>query len=140
MDLHEHAALSLPAAGAVYLATASAPAALAFAVGGILIDLDHLLDYWREVGWFDRDVAAFMSYFDKRLPIHSWLCLHAWEWPLLALPAFALLGAPAWAWGFVCGMLAHLVLDHRYNRLQPLFYAYLYRWSRRFDSWSFYND
>lgn len=138
MDLQDHAALSLPAAGAIYLATASAPAALAFAVGGVLIDLDHLVDFWRETGWFNRDLPRFFRYFEDREPIHSYLPLHAWEWPLQFGVAAAVVGAPAWAWGFAAGVLSHLILDQRYNDLDRRAYFFLHRWAHRFDSWSFY--
>jgi hypothetical protein len=138
VDGDQHLALSLPAAGALYLATASAPAALAFAVGGVLIDLDHLIDFFRETGWFNTDVKRFLAYFEAREPVHTFLGLHAWEWPLQFIPAALILGAPAWAWGLAAGILVHLILDQRYNRLQPWAYSFLYRWAHRFDSWSFY--
>lgn len=139
MDLHEHAALSLPAGAVAYLASGDLGATAAVLVGGILIDLDHLVDYWRETG-LNADWRTFLGYFDARKPIHSYLPLHAWEWPLQILAVAAVAGAPGWAWGLAAGMLAHLVMDQRYNRLAPLAYLYSYRSLLGFDSRSIYAD
>lgn len=139
MDLQEHIALSLPAAGLIYLAAGDAGAALSFAAVAVLIDLDHLVDYWRETG-FNRQVRVFLRYFDQRRPIHSYLPLHGWEWPLQCLAVAVAAGAPAWVWSGMAGWMAHLILDHRYNRLTPFAYFFLYRWSVRFEAGAIYGS
>lgn len=139
MDLHQHAALSLPGAALAYLASGEALPAAAFMVGGVLIDLDHLVDYWRETG-VNADWREFLGYFDARKPLHSFLPLHGWEWVLSFLALALSVGAPAWAWGLAGGVFCHLVLDHRYNRLHPWAYFFSFRWSVRFHPWSIYED
>lgn len=139
MDLSEHMAIGLPGAAGVYLISGNPWAALAYGVGAILIDTDHLVDYWRETG-FNTNVGRFMRYFEERHPTHSWLCLHAWEWPLFFLAAALTLGAPAWAWGLALGAFGHLILDQRFNRLHRYAYWFSFRWSRGFNSRSLYDD
>lgn len=139
MDLQEHAAIGLPGAGLAFLVSGDPWAAAAYAAGAVLIDVDHLVDYWRETG-LNADVGRFMAYFDKREPTHSFLPLHAWEWPLAFLAAALVGGAPAWAWGLAAGVLGHLLLDQRFNRLHRYAYWFSFRWSLGFDSWSLYDD
>lgn len=132
-------AIGLPGAAGVYLVSGDPWAALAYGVGAILIDTDHLVDYWRETG-FNADLGRFMRYFEERHPVHSWLCLHAWEWPLAFFAVALGLGAPAWAWGLALGVLGHLLLDQRFNRLHRHAYWLSFRWSRGFNSRSLYDD
>ena len=133
MDFSDHLTLSTAASAAIYLATGDPLAAAAFSATGIFIDLDHLIDYFRETG-FNTDLSRFMGYFDGRQPRQLWLLLHAWEWALAALALCAALGAPAWAWSLSLGWLVHLVLDQRYNNLHPLAYWFFYRARLGFDA------
>lgn len=139
MDLHEHLAVALPGAGSAYLMSGEASAALAYVVGAVLIDVDHLVDYWRETG-LNADWRVFLGYFEARKPIHSYLPLHGWEWPMLLAGVGAVAGVQPWFWALTAGLLSHLCLDHASNRLQPLAYAFCYRWSVRFDSKRLYVD
>ena len=139
MDLSEHMAIGLPGAAGVYLISGNPWAALAYGVGAILIDTDHLVDYWRETG-FNMDLRRFMGYFENRSPIQSVLFLHAWEWPLLFFSVAGLSSAPAWAWGLALGAFGHLILDQRFNRLHRYAYWFSFRWSRGFNSRSLYDD
>jgi hypothetical protein len=139
MDLHEHLSLSACGAGAVYLATADAAAAAAFWAAGTLIDVDHLVDYWREDG-FNLNLPRFFAYFPGRGPRHLLLALHGWEWPLSLGAVCAGLHAPAWAWAFAAGWLSHLALDQRFNPHQAVpCYFFAYRLSLGFAATGFYE-
>ena len=126
MDLSEHIALSLPAAAVITLATGKPEAGLAFAVGGVLIDLDHLLDYWREKG-FTLSLQKLNEHFGGRKAKLLFLILHAWEWNALLWLLWAWLGWPLWVAALAAGSLAHLALDQRYNLLQPWAYSFFAR-------------
>jgi hypothetical protein len=139
MDLQDHLGTALPLAGVLYLASGDAAAAGAFAAAAVLIDVDHLVDYWRETG-LNRDWARFFGYFEAREPRHSYLPLHAWEWPAILAVGAAVGAAPGWAWGWVGGMLAHLILDQRYNRLHPSAYFFAHRYALGFESRCIYDD
>ena len=133
MDFTEHLALSAVGSGVLLLATGSPEAALAFGVAGVLVDADHVPDYWRETGVnFKRQ--AFLDHFSRQRPRHLTVALHGWEWPL-ALGAAALgLGLPVWVGAASAGWLFHLALDQRYNPLGPYSYFLFYRWRVGFDS------
>ncbi len=138
MVLKQHASISACAAAAVYLASGDLGAAFAFWVGGTLVDLDHLEDYWRDDG-FNLDIPRFLGYFEARRPRRLLLALHGWEWPV-TLAACALgAGAPPWLWAGVAGWLTHLALDQRFNQgQQPLCYWFAFRRGRRFQAAEFY--
>ncbi|HTB22865.1 MAG TPA: hypothetical protein VK914_09180 [bacterium] len=139
MVLREHASLSLCGAAALYLATADASAAAAFWVAGTLVDVDHLVDYWRDDG-FNLRLARFFAYFPGRSPVFLLLPFHAWEWVLGLLAVVLGAGAPLWVWGLAMGWLSHLLLDQRFNpSQQPLAYWFAYRWNRGFRASEFYD-
>ena len=89
------------------------------AVGaGVLIDADHVLDYYN---WYVRKDVRFLF-----LPLHAWelsvvllALLAVWYHPLLLAAAL--------------GHVGHLVADQVGNRLYPLAYSIGYRALRRFD-------
>lgn len=126
MDFSEHVALSLPCAAAVSLATGRWEPGVAFAVGGILVDLDHALDYWWEKG-FTLSMARLNQHFGGHEARRLVLLMHAWEWNALCWAAWALLGWPLWVAGFAAGWLLHLMLDQRYNLLEPWAYWFFAR-------------
>jgi hypothetical protein len=127
MDFSEHVALSLPAAGVVALATGRAEVGLAFAVGAVLVDLDHLPDYWMEKG-FTLSLAKLNRHFGGREARRLFLVLHAWEWNALLWALWAVAGLPLWVAGLAAGHLAHLALDQRYNLLQTWAYSFFARY------------
>jgi hypothetical protein len=127
MDLSEHLALSLPGAGVLALATGRLDVGLAFAVGGVLIDLDHLPDYWIEKG-FTLSLNELNRYFGGRDAKRLFLVLHAWEWNAALWVAWAGLGLPWWVAGLAAGHLTHLALDQRHNLLQPWAYSFFARY------------
>jgi hypothetical protein len=137
MDFSEHLALSIPAAAAVTLATGQADAGLAFAVGAVLIDLDHPPDFWREKG-FTLSIYRLNAFFGSHEPRHLVLALHGWEWPALLGAAWAGMALPLWVAALAAGWLAHLVLDQRYNLLQPWAYWFFARYQIGFKSGPLY--
>ena len=138
MDFTEHLALSAAGSAALYLATGDASAAAAFSVAGVLIDGDHVLDYWRETG-FNLRRQAFLDFFSIGRPRHLLIPLHGWEWPLaLSVAGFALDG-PLWVHAAAAGWLLHLALDQRYNPLGPLSYSFFFRWRVGFDGESVFE-
>jgi hypothetical protein len=132
MDLHEHVAVAAPLSAALLLAGGGPAAAVAFFVGAVLVDVDHLLDYWRETG-FNLELRRFLTYFDSRCPRHLLLAWHGWEWPALLGALGLALDLPAWLGALVAGWFVHLVLDQRFNPLTAPAYFFLYRWAVGFE-------
>ena len=139
MDFTEHLALSAAGSAALYLATGDLRAAAAFSVAGVLVDADHVLDYWRETG-FNLRRQAFLDFFAVGRPQRLLVPLHGWEWPLALAVAGAALGAPAWVFAAAAGWLLHLGLDQRYNPLGPLSYSFFYRWRVGFEAEAIFED
>ncbi len=138
MDFSEHLIISAAGSAAILAAGAGLDSAAAFSLAGVFVDLDHLVDYWRETG-INARVPHFMKYFSKRMPRRLVLPLHAWEWIALAAAAAWLSGAPAWAGYAIAGWLIHLILDQRFNRLHRLAYFFSFRAAQGFKAKSLYE-
>ena len=127
-----HLALSTPVAGGLYLISGSWQMAAASMVTGVLVDIDHVVEYLVEYG-FSLDIRRFFRpVFGARYRRVFYL-LHAWEWLLLAIPAVWATGFAAWAVGLLIGYLHHLMMDHLGNRGTPYSYFLTWRWRQGFD-------
>ncbi len=132
MDFSEHVIVSAAGSGAILAAGAGLPAAAAFGLMGVFIDLDHFPDYWRETG-LNFDIPRFMGYFSSREIRRLVVVMHAWEWILAGFGLALWLGAPAWVFWGLAGWLLHLGLDQRFNYLHPLAYFFSFRARQGFD-------
>ncbi|MBP7831028.1 MAG: metal-dependent hydrolase [Kiritimatiellae bacterium] len=132
MKAEHHLAVSLTTAAAIYAATRSAPLIGSFLVAGVLLDLDHWVDYWAEYGR-RFDVRHFFESVSHKEFRKAFLFLHAWEW-------VALCGLLAWwrnwnPWlsGLTLGWGLHLLLDQLCNSTRPWTYFLLWRAFGRFE-------
>jgi hypothetical protein len=107
---------------------------------GILIDLDHVLDYLNRRGIRELGLRDFLRTTAWGPQGKLFLVLHAWEYLALILLA-SLVGAwRPWALGIFCGVALHLVLDQIYNHAHPLTYFMCYRLKCRFVYTCFFED
>ena len=114
-----HTVVSVGVGAGVWAATGSPLAVPVAVASGVLVDVDHLYDYYR---WFAKG--------DRR---HLVLPFHAWEYSAAGLVlAFALWYHPL-AVAAVLGHLAHLVADHLANPTHRFAYFLAYRVSCRFS-------
>ncbi len=120
-------------AAVCYAATRSAPAGVVFFVVGVLMDVDHLIDYLRLFRFRPlsssvfRDMAAHMTSGQR-----IYLVLHGYEvvalvWLVLAAVGFPFIGAILGS-----SVLLHLVLDQCTNEVTPFAYFLSYRIVKRF--------
>jgi hypothetical protein len=111
--------VSVGIGASVWAATGSAPAIPAAVAAGVLVDADHVLDFYYLYVKKDR----------RRI----FVVLHGWEYSVVSLAL--VLGVwyhPALLAG-VLGHLGHLVADHvRNNPAHPLAYSIAYRANSRF--------
>ncbi|RKX31166.1 MAG: hypothetical protein DRP22_04150 [Verrucomicrobia bacterium] len=130
MRARYHAAFSVGSGLAAWMLSRSCGLTLGIVIGGIVIDLDHLVDYVAHYGW-RLDVRRFFraSYFGEYK--RAFLPLHAWELWLLAACA-ALILPQEWLTGFTLGWGLHLLLDQVVNCPHPGAYSLLYRWRCNF--------
>src|SRR2546426_2640620 len=133
-----HLVTSVAAAGAALAATGSLPLTVGVAVGGFLIDVDHLADYVVIERRRDLRPGAFLHYYLEGHARRVVLILHSYE-------LFAMLAAMAWWYaspavsGYLMGAVMHLALDIIFNgKLTPrsiwAFYSFAYRLAHHFDA------
>ena len=132
MKGEHHLLVSAVAAGAIYAATRSLPMSAAFLAAGVLLDLDHWIDYWVEYGGrFDvRHFVVAVSTKDFR---RAFIFLHAWEGVILAAFLTWRSGWSPWLAGLTLGWGIHLLLDQLNNAPSPWGYSLLWRGLGRFD-------
>ena len=148
MKIKHHALASTIISGVLYSIFRSWGLAVATFVAGILIDLDHIVDYWIEYG-LRFDLKQFFNYFDeknfgnrKRL----FFIFHAWEWLIIIAAAAWLTDWDLWITGLLIGYGQHIILDELYNsfkyRIRPFFWGYflLWRWKNGFEFKTPYSD
>ena len=114
-----HLVTTAVACAAVYLGTGNAVLTAGLAVGGFLIDLDHVFDYLVFEKQKDLRPSAFLRYYLEGRVERVVLPLHSYELVvLLTLLAWAF--HRDWLWGYVLGTALHLPLDILWNgRLVP---------------------
>ena len=114
-----HTVVSSAVAGGTWAITGS-PAAAGVALGvGVLMDLDHLYDYYQRYVKGKKD--------------RVYVLLHAWEYPLI-MAFISLAFYHPFLLAAILGHLAHVTTDHAWNRLSPLAYWITYRVIKGFDS------
>ena len=113
--------------------------AIACFVSGILIDLDHLLDYCiikKRMCWSLDTLKAFCT--DKTGKIY--LVLHSYELMIILWAAMIYLKATGIWLGLLYGMSVHILLDQLTNPIYPLAYFWFYRLKLGFPKVVFFND
>ena len=102
-------------------AATGSPEAGATALGvGVLMDVDHLFDFYH---WYVRCKG-------KRI----YLLFHAWEYSAAGVIALAVVFFHPLFLALVLAHLAHVATDHFHNRLPPWAYFISYRIARKFDT------
>jgi len=105
-------------------------AGVACLIGGVLIDLDHVVDYVIAKKEITFDYKKFVDYCDNDTTGRIYLILHSWEaliimWLFIPLePIFI---------GALVGITVHLMCDQFSNPLAPLCYFISYRSKHGFE-------
>ena len=138
MGIAGHVATSAVVLGVVFAVTNSLAFALSAAGGSLLLDIDHLFDYWLIDHQHSLNPVRFLKYYSRSLPRRRLLLLHSYE-VLAVLVAFALLTAEKAVGGFVAGAFIHLGADvlprSNYRLWQRVkLYSLAYRWHHGFNS------
>ena len=126
-----HLAASAVISGSIYLSTKSATVSAVSFLCGILIDVDHVLDYVREYG-FRADIREFLRVFYTSRFRKVVLLFHAWE---LVAGLFIVSWLTGWnevLLGLGIGTFHHLLLDQFGNGMRPLGYFLGFRILKRF--------
>ena len=103
----------------MWAVTGSLPAAALTLTVGVLMDVDHVYDYYK---WYIR-----------RQPNKIYLWFHAWEYSIAGLLLLIWFYHPLLL-AAVLAHLAHVITDHFHNQLSPLGYSLTYRIARGFEA------
>ena len=105
--------ISLTIGGVLWAVTKSPYSMLAASITGVMIDLDHLVEYY---WWFIKEDRTRVWYF-----------LHSYELLVPALLASYLSGWDPVVMGVSFAFLGHLLTDQLANPVRPLTYFFTYR-------------
>ena len=109
-----HTIASIGIGAGVWGATGTPIAVPAAAATGVLIDADHVLDYF--------------NYFARKDRRHVYLLFHGWEFSLIGLIAVTTIWYHPVLLAAVLGHLGHLVGDQLYNKpIHRMAYSIIYR-------------
>jgi len=138
MGIAGHVATSAAVLGVVFAVTNSMGFALGAAGGSLLLDIDHVLDYWLIDHQHSLNPVRFLNYYSRNLPLRRLLLLHSYE-VLTVLAIFAWLTGTKAVGGFVAGAFIHLGTDilprSEFGLWQRVkLYSLAYRWHQGFDS------
>jgi len=130
-----HVATSLIAGGILYKFTHSSAAFLWVLIIGIFIDLDHYIDYVREigVGFNPKKIYSTCKYgtiYFKKLT----LALHSYELMIILWIAIFIFDLNiVWKCAAISFSL-HLFIDQIANPVMPLTYFFLFRMANHFET------
>ena len=124
--------ISVAAAAGIYTITRSAPMIVAFLCAGVLLDLDHWVDYWFEYGR-RFDVLHFFRVVAQKRFRRAFLLLHTWEGFLLSIGLAWWSGWNPWLAGGCLGWGSHLLLDQFSTHPNRFGYFLIWRALGRFD-------
>ena len=102
-------------------------------ISGVLIDIDHVLDYFWE---FRKrfEVKEFFDVHHNRKILFFMAIFHSWELlALLSICAFLMSWNP-WIVGTIIGFTQHIILDQIFNKnLNRLMYFFFWRMKKSFN-------
>ena len=126
----QHLVYSTAVASVLFLTTKSPKVAVGCVASGVLVDLDHLIEYKNYCGdCWDWEEFSTGNYFNKKGTVK--VIFHSWE-AACALWGIVLarggIRKKSLLYGIAVGYTLHLILDQIGNNLNEMGYFELYRW------------
>jgi hypothetical protein len=119
--------------GAVFWAKSRDPWTMVLSLAfGVLVDLDHFIDYWYSEGRVCFDLHTFLRTRYWKKSKHIFVLFHAFEYLPLVFLGWRALKGNRWAVAATAAMSSHVLADHFINELRPLGYFITYRLAHRF--------
>ena len=128
-----HIAASTIISGILYSLFNSWAMSAASFVTGILIDIDHIVDYSIAHG-LRIDIKDFFKFFYEERYRRITLIFHGWEWLLILVLAAWQTDWNLWVTGALIGWGQHMFFDKIFNISNFRSYSLLWRWHRDFNS------
>ncbi len=144
MGIPGHVLTSATAIGIAFGVTRSISLSIGVAIGSLLLDADHFLDYLFIDDQRSLNPMRFLRYYSNYFPPRRVLLLHSYEL-LIALLGLAFLTSSKALGGFAAGAFIHLFADilPRSNRSigsRIKLYSFIYRWHHGFNSSRLYRQ
>ena len=132
MKLKQHITISLFFSAFLYTISNSWIIFSSSLISGVLIDIDHILDYFMAYGINIRIKQFFEVCHNLKIP-RVRLIFHSWELLfLLSICAFVMRWNP-WIIGTIVGFTQHIVLDQIFNKPHKLTYFFFWRLKKDFS-------
>jgi hypothetical protein len=131
MTVGFHITLSAMVSSILFVFFKSWVLSLSSFITGFLIDIDHLIDYWREYG-FRINVKEIFSVFTYKKLNNLTMYLHGWEWLILLCMSAWLTNWNLWVIGILTGYAHHIFTDQIGNKPPALGYFLFWRWKKGF--------
>jgi hypothetical protein len=128
-----HIAVSLMISGILYTLFRSWGMALSSLLSGILIDLDHVIDYLIEYDTRFNLKRFFYFCLQEKTRHKCYFVLHGWEWLFLWGAIGWAADWPLWSIGLLIGYGHHMILDATGNKPSRWGYLLIWRWKKNFD-------
>lgn len=122
------------------------PAFIAALLGGFIVDIDHLFDYYLVFG-FNFKPEYFLNSYQFSLSHKVFVPLHAWEWVILLIFFSLYLDKKikikkqkvlklllSFTLALALGLYSHLIIDTITNDVKPLGYSIIFRAVNNFYS------
>lgn len=122
----------------VFTLSRSLPMTISSFLSGILVDFDHLLDYFREQG-LKFNIRDFFTHYCQTGFLRIYLFFHSYEIVFLLAIAIPLIPKKAVPLGIMIGLLQHLLCDQFSNSTRPLTYFFFFRLRHNFVTRQIFN-
>jgi hypothetical protein len=139
MNLEYHAAVTLPLAGGAYSLTGSGHIVAGVIAGGILIDVDHLIEFWFDEG-FSLDVKKFFTYGNSGVNTRFFILFHSFELLFLIGILARWTPFPDFLYGIIIGAIPHILMDYinivrrfSYRWYSFIIFSFFFRFKHGFD-------
>ena len=135
-----HIIISAGAGAALAQWIHSPEAGFACFLGGVLIDLDHPIDYYIGRKKIPSTIAEIMDFYHPRQKGKLHILFHSYElFVMLWVATYFLKLGGIWL-GLLSGATLHLICDQIYNPLKPLGYFFTFRLVSGFEKRKLYRD
>jgi len=122
MKIENHLITTVLLVTVSYLVTRSWQSAIGLFIGGVLIDLDHFVEFWYDNG-LSFNMPRFFAYGNKGINSRYFIFFHSYELLIILLFIAYHSSLPLLFYGVIIGMSCHLLIDY-INIVKNLRYRY----------------
>jgi hypothetical protein len=133
MQVKYHLTFSAVLSGGLYGVTRSWELSVASFLSGLLIDIDHVIDYLFSYGRPFNIRLFFESFSEHGCYERAFYILHGWEWLVFWTVIGWVTGWNLWTVGVLIGFGQHMILDQLGNNARAWSYSLYGRWKRKFE-------